>query len=111
MTEELRNAILELLRVTDHAAQQEGGWQTSTTALQNIGRFIEERLVQEPLHAFVTVSGGVAYMVQEPAKVRVHLIDYDDLQADFTRTFDQLSAEAQAFYSENERRISESEFY
>ena len=53
-------------------------------------------------HVFVTVAGGVAYMAKAPENVEVHIIDYDDLEADFELTFSRLSSEAQAFYLRTE---------
>jgi hypothetical protein len=49
-------------------------------------------------HAFITVSGGVAYVAHEPDAVRVHIIDFDDLKCDFGDAFPRLSEEARAFY-------------
>jgi hypothetical protein len=46
---------------------------------------------------FITVSGGVAYVAQAPETVNVHIIDYDELKADFEPAFLRLSPEAQAF--------------
>lgn len=55
-----------------------------------------------PHDVFITVSGGVAYVGRAPESVKVHIIDYDDLKADFQAAFNSLSAEAQAFYREIE---------
>lgn len=53
-------------------------------------------------HIFVTVVGGVAY-VAEATTVNVHIIDYDDLKADFEGAFGRLSPEERAFYDRNEK--------
>jgi hypothetical protein len=49
-------------------------------------------------HVFVTVVGGVAYVAKASEGVKIHVIDYDDLKADFEKTFSRLSPEAQAYY-------------
>ena len=56
-------------------------------------------------HVFVTVAGGVAYVAGVPETVAVHIIDYDDLKADFEFTFNQLSPEAQDFYRRAEQAV------
>lgn len=53
-------------------------------------------------HVFVTVSGGVAYVASAPEAVKVHVIDYDNIEADFEAAFRHLSPEAQAFYRQSE---------
>lgn len=100
MTRELESTIFELLRSTDETVQGEGGWKPSVSALQKIESLIEAEVSQRDSHVFVTVAGGVAYVARTPPNVKVHIIDYDDLKADFKHTFDQLSSEAQSFYRE-----------
>jgi len=56
-------------------------------------------------HVFITVAGGVAYIAQAPESVQVHVIDYDDLEADFGRTFGSMSSEARAFYLMAEKSL------
>ena len=55
---------------------------------------------EEIQHVFVTVAGGVGYVAKTLKNIEVHIIDYDDLEADFDETFKRLSPEAQSFYRE-----------
>lgn len=50
--------------------------------------------IANELHVFVTVAGGFAYVASAPESVKVHIIDYDDLKADFDQTFAQFSPRA-----------------
>jgi hypothetical protein len=56
-------------------------------------------------HVFITVAGGVAYVANSPELVKVHVIDYDELKADFEIAFNRLSPEAQAYYRERENGL------
>lgn len=58
--------------------------------------------VERIQHVFVTIAGGVGYVARAPENIEVHIIDYDDLKADFDETFKGLSPEAQSFYREME---------
>ncbi len=49
-------------------------------------------------HVFITVAGGVAYVASAPETVKIHVIDYDNLEADFDSTFSQFTIEERAFY-------------
>lgn len=53
-------------------------------------------------HVYVTVSGGVAYIAQAPKGVEVHILDYDNLKADFDATFSKFSREEREFYRSND---------
>lgn len=62
----------------------------------------------DTMHVIITVSGGIPYVAQAPKTVNVHIIDYDDLSADFNRTFGQLSSEAKAYYLKTEESLPDS---
>jgi hypothetical protein len=55
-----------------------------------------------PINVFITVAGGVAYVASAPESVKVHIIDYDNLKADFDKTFQQLAPAAQDYYRQTE---------
>jgi hypothetical protein len=60
-------------------------------------------------HVFITVSGGVAYIASAPKSVTVHIIDYDDLKADFNQTFAQFTPAEKAFYWSSQSSLGRDE--
>src|SRR5271165_1868112 len=87
MLANLQAALLELLDTADHSQGPEGLSLVNRATLQTIRPMLVEIFSEGTLDAFVTVSGGVAYVAKTSPDVKVHLIDYDNLESDFGATF------------------------
>jgi len=105
MSEEIRDAIVDLLRSVQLGSDKTVEAQASAAAIERLRVAWERQSRTAGKDVFINVSGGVAYVAEAPDGVEVHIIDYDDLESNFEKSFRQLSPAAQAFCLQAENGI------
>lgn len=94
MPELLVEVAIELLKSSVEAGN--GKAVVDRALLLQLGDALAKR-ASIPQHAFVEVAGGVAYVTDCPPHVKVHVINHDDLDADFEFSYSRLAFEAQSY--------------